>query len=52
MLALECAQIGEQRGDLAGVVFVDAMQTYERNEHDQARREGAHGLAVPFLIGR
>jgi len=30
MLALQLAQVGEQRGDFAAGVFVDAVETYER----------------------
>jgi len=37
--ALQLAQIGEQRRDLAAGVLVDVMQAYEGIEHRQARRE-------------
>ena len=34
-LALEFAQVGEQRGDLGGVVFIDPVQADERIEDEQ-----------------
>ncbi len=33
-LALQLAQVAEQRGDLSGIVLVDAMQPYEGVKHE------------------
>src|SRR5271155_4195052 len=44
MPALQLAQVGEQRGDLAAGVLVDAVDTYERIEGEQARLQAGDGL--------
>ena len=44
MPALQVAQIGEQRRDLAAVVFVDAMQPDERIEDEQPRLQSSDCL--------
>jgi hypothetical protein len=41
MLALQGAEVAEQGGDLAGVILVDAVETDEGVEHEQAGREPA-----------
>ena len=41
---LQLAQEGEQRGDLAADILIDAMQPHERIEDQQAWLEPAHGL--------
>jgi hypothetical protein len=43
-LALEGAEVGQQSGDFAGVVFVDGMQADQRIEQEQAGPEAACGL--------
>ena len=52
--ALQLAQEGEQRGDIAADIFVDAMQTDERIEHQQPWLEPGDGFvetrAVSFEI--
>ena len=51
MLALQLAQVGEQRGDLAAGVFVDAVETYERIEDEQARLQSGDGLGEVAAVG-
>ena len=48
--ALQLAEVGEQRGDLAGVVLVDAVQPDERVEQEQSGREAADGLGEAVLV--
>jgi hypothetical protein len=50
MLALEGTRIAEQGGDLAGVVLVDAVETDEGVEHEQARCKLADGDAQVGLV--
>lgn len=50
MLALEGAEVAEQGGDLAGVVLVDAVQTDEGVEHEQAWCELADGGTQAGLV--
>jgi len=47
---LERAQVGEEGGDIAGAVFVDAMEAHEGVEHEQSRPEPAHGVGESRLI--
>ena len=49
--ALQVAQEGEHRRDLAAGVFIDAVQADERIEDEQARLEGGDGL-VENVRGR
>jgi hypothetical protein len=42
--ALQLAQVGEQRRDFAAGVLVDAVETYERIEDEQARLQSGDGL--------
>jgi len=37
VLALQCAQVREQRGDVASIVLVDAVQAHEWIEQEQPR---------------
>lgn len=48
--ALQLAQIAEQRGDLTGVVFVDAMQAHKGIEHEHSRRVLRDSVAEPPLV--
>jgi hypothetical protein len=50
VLALQGAEVAEQRGDLTGVVLVDAVQAHEGVEHEKARRIAADGVAKARLI--
>jgi hypothetical protein len=38
--ALQLAQVGEQRGNFAAGVLIDAMQAYERIKDEQSRPQG------------
>lgn len=49
-LPLERAEVAEERGDLAGVVLVDAVQSDEGIEDEQARRTTANGVPEAGLI--
>ena len=51
MAALQFAQIGEQRGDFATGVLVDAVQTHERVEDEQPRLERRDGVLEAGAIG-
>ncbi len=44
MAALDLAQVGEDRGDLAGGVLVDPVESDEGIEDEQARLELRHHL--------
>src|SRR6202050_4140365 len=44
MPALPLAQVGEEGRDFAAGVFVDAVETYERIEDEQARLQSGDGL--------
>jgi hypothetical protein len=48
--ALEFAQVAEDRGDLTGLVFVDAMEPDEVVEQEQARGLAPHGLGQAALV--
>src|SRR5580658_6659832 len=48
--ALQLAEIAEERGDLAGVVLVDAVQSHERVEDEEPRCVPGHGVAEPSLV--
>ena len=50
VLALQRAEVAKQRGDLAGVVLVDAVQAHEGIEHEETRRVAANGVAQARLI--
>jgi hypothetical protein len=52
MSSLQLAQVGEQGGDFAAGVLVDAMQTHERIQHQQAWLELLDGAFEPTAIGR
>ena len=52
MLSLQLAQVGEQRCDLTAGVFVDAVQAYERIQHQQAWFELLDGVFETGAIGR
>ena len=49
--ALQLAQIGQQWGDLAAGVLVDAMQAHERIEDEQARLQSGDGLGEVAAVG-
>jgi hypothetical protein len=51
MPAPQFAQVGEQRGDLAAGVLVDAVETYERIEDEQARLQSGAGLGEVAAVG-
>ncbi len=51
MAALEVAQVGEQRGDLAADILVDAMQADERIEDEHSGLQRGDGLVEFGLIG-
>jgi hypothetical protein len=51
MPALQLAQVGEQRGDLAAGVIVDAVETYEWIEDEQARLQSGDGLGEVAAVG-
>src|SRR5262245_52344821 len=51
MAALQLAQVGQQWGDLAAGVLVDAMQAHERIENEQKRLEGGYGGGEAAPIG-
>ena len=51
MASLQLAQVGEQRCDLAAGVFVDAVETYERIEDEQARLQSGDGLGEVAAVG-
>src|SRR6185295_12783434 len=48
--ALELAQVREQRGDLAGVVLVDAVQAHERIEDQEPRAQFGDGLGERVAV--
>ncbi|HSO37887.1 MAG TPA: hypothetical protein VLT33_35410, partial [Labilithrix sp.] len=50
VLALQRAEVAEQRGDLSGVVLVDAMKAHEGIENQKARRVPANRIAKARLI--
>ena len=50
MLALQRAEVAEQRGDFSGVVLVDAVEAHEGIEHEKARRVAADRVAKARLI--
>src|SRR4051812_45462320 len=50
MLALEGTEVAEQGGDLACVVLVDAVETDEGIEHEQARCKLADGDTQAGLV--
>ena len=49
-LALECSQEGEQWGDVGCCIFVDAVETHEGVEHEQAWAQGGDGVAETTAI--
>jgi len=51
MVALQVAQIGEQRGDLAADVFVDAVEPDERVEDEQARLQPENRFFEAAAVG-
>ncbi len=48
---LQLAQEGEQRGDLAADILIDAMRPHERIEHQQPWLEPANGLVETRAVG-
>src|SRR3972149_1955609 len=48
--ALQLAQVAEERGDIAGLVLVDAMEADEGVEQEQARGLALHSLGQPALV--
>jgi len=50
VLALQRTEVAEQRGDLTGVVLVDAVQAHEGIKDEETRRVSADGVAQPRLI--
>jgi hypothetical protein len=51
MAALQVAQVGEQRGDLAADILVDAVQAHERVEYEHPGLQPGDGLIEFGLIG-
>ena len=49
--ALQLAQIGEQRGDLAAGVLVDAVEAHEGIEDEQPRLQLGDGVGEAVPIG-
>src|SRR6516164_11689658 len=50
--ALQLAQIGKERGDLAAGVLIDAAKAHERIEDQQAWLQRGNGLLQSEAIGR
>ena len=50
--ALQLSQIGEQRRHLTAGVLIDAMQTHEGIEHQQARLQVGDGVVEASAVGR
>ena len=50
--ALQLSQIGEQRRHLTAGVLIDAMQTHEGIEHEQARLQVGDGVVEASAVGR
>ena len=48
---LQFAQEGEQRGDIAADIFVDAMQAHERIENEEPRLERGDGFLETRAVG-
>ena len=51
MPALQLAQIGEQRRDLAAGVLIDALQAHERIEDEDAWLQSCDGLGEAVAVG-
>ena len=52
MGALQLAEVAKERGDLSGVVLVDAVQPDEGVEDEEPRRVLLHGVAeAPLVVG-
>ena len=49
--ALQFAQEGEQRGDVAADILIDAMQAHERIEDEQPRLQPGDGLVETRAVG-
>ena len=49
--SLQLAQIGEQRRDLAAGILIDAMQTHEGIENEQARLQFGDGVVERPAVG-
>jgi hypothetical protein len=47
---LQLAQVAKERGDLPGVVLVDAVQPDERVEDEEPRRVARYGVTEPSLV--
>ena len=50
--ALQLSQIGEQRRHLTAGVLIDAMQTHEGIEHEQAWLQVGDGVVEASAVGR
>src|SRR5271154_423688 len=48
--ALQLAEVAEERGDLPGVVLVDAVQSHEGVEDEEPRCVARHGVSEPPLV--
>ena len=48
--SLQRAQVSEQRGDLAGYVFIDGMDSHQRIEHEQHGLMSDDGGLEPVLV--
>jgi hypothetical protein len=51
VVALQVAQVGEQRGDFAADILVDAMQPDEGVEDEQPRFQAGDGLRQTGAMG-
>jgi hypothetical protein len=51
-LTLQFTQIGEQSGDLGGIVFIDAMESDQRIEDQQNRLQVLDGLGQALAVRR
>lgn len=50
-VALQGAEVAEDRGHLSGVVLIDPVQADEGVEHEQPGRRARHGACEAVLIG-
>jgi hypothetical protein len=50
VVPLQFAREGEQRGDIAADILVDAMQAHERIEDEQARLQPSNGLVETYAV--
>ena len=52
MRALQLTQVTEQRGDLTGIILIDAVYTYKWIEHQKPRCVLGDGIAETGLVVR